>query len=42
MQWFDDLKQWRYFHELAFIVALFLLLWAWKFGLEGIIEGALE
>lgn len=42
MELWTKIKNWEYFNELAFVVAIFLLLWAWKFAIEGIIEGAIE
>ena len=37
MEFFNKIKSWQYFNEMAFVVALFLLLWAWKFAIEGLV-----
>jgi hypothetical protein len=38
----NQLKQWQYFPELAFVAAVLLILMAWKFAIEGIVESAVE
>lgn len=35
---FDKLKSFPYFKEVAFVVAVLVILWAWKLGVEGIVE----
>lgn len=36
--YWDSLTGYRYFKEIAFLVALLLILGAWKFGIEGITD----
>jgi len=38
MEFIQRLREWQYFKEVAFLVALLLLLGAWKFGIEGLAE----
>lgn len=33
----NNIKSWEYFNELAFVIALVLILWALKFAKEGLI-----
>lgn len=38
MQFLENLRAFRYFNEVAFVVALLLLLGAWKFGKESLAD----
>ncbi len=38
----NRLRQWQYFDDAAFIVGILLILWAWKWGIEGIVAEAIE
>ena len=36
MEWFQNLSEKPYFREAAFLLAVLLLLGAWKYGLESL------
>lgn len=42
MQFWQTLKTWKYFDDLAFVVAVLFVLIAWKFAIEGLVTDAIE
>lgn len=42
VEWFNNFKQSPYFNDVAFVVALLLILLAWKMGIEGLISEAVD
>lgn len=38
LQGIKDFRNYRYFKEIAFLVAVLLILGAWKFGIEGLTD----